>query len=183
MQQGKHNVTPVIQDQNRVGRERRNKEFWIRVIREFEASSLSMKDFCKEHGLALSTFCRQRQKLGFARKRSKTTMKELSKQAPRFLPVYVTSPETPLETTASNSPDTGESLFKEENSKKHSRGLPSKPVRQVDEGAPSNASSLACSGVTIHLNDTITLSIQQDFHEPTLQRLVEVLSSVGSTAC
>lgn len=46
------------------GKPRRSRAQWQRLMLDYEASGQSQQVFCREHGLALSTFARWRQILG-----------------------------------------------------------------------------------------------------------------------
>ena len=45
-------------------RTRRTESQWTRILREFEASRLDSREFCRREGLALSSFQRWRRQLG-----------------------------------------------------------------------------------------------------------------------
>lgn len=83
--------------QKKASHKRRGKSFWIKAVNDFEGSSLSMQDFCAERGFAISTFHGWRRRLSATKTLPQEFPKAVSKPQPQFLPVYVTSPETPLE--------------------------------------------------------------------------------------
>ncbi len=76
---------------------RRGKSFWIKGVNDCEVSPLSVQIFCAERGLAVSTFHGWRRRLSAAKALPRKSPKVVSNPQPPFLPVYVTSPETPLE--------------------------------------------------------------------------------------
>ena len=146
--------------QKKQSHKRRGKNFWIKAVNDFEGSSLSMQDFCAERGLAISTFHGWRRRLSATKPRSQKSSKSVSK--PHFLPVYVTSPETPLE-----------------NSKQPKRLL---DPQTLSENSLAHLTELS-SGLSIHLNEGLSISIDKEFHEPTLQRLVQLFSPKGLEVC
>jgi len=46
------------------GRVRRSKKQWTEILRQFESSELSSRDFCRREGLALASFQRWRRRIG-----------------------------------------------------------------------------------------------------------------------
>jgi len=145
---------------------RRGKNFWIRAVSDFEKSRVSLQDFCAERGLAVSTFHAWRRRLSATKVRSQKPMKAASKPQLQFLPVYVTPPETPLDKL--NQPD---------------RRLRPQPFsKKCTENSSDHFSELS-SGLSIHLNEGLSISIDKNFHEPTLERLVDLFSPKGLEAC
>ena len=135
---------------------RRGQCFWRKVIKEFNESPLSLKDFCSERTLAVSTFQGWRRRLSSAKALTQKPRQEKERSQSHFLPVYVTSPErAPQEGKASLSSVLGSST----------RSLPNS------------------SGLVLFLNEDLKLSIDEGFHEPTLQRLVQLFSSKGAELC
>jgi len=57
---------------------RHPKSFWKKVLRDFETSTLSPRDFCNQNNLALSTFS------GWQRR-----LREVTEPKPSFIPVTV----------------------------------------------------------------------------------------------
>ena len=45
-------------------RKRRTKSDWTKILRRFESSDLTVREFCRREGLALSSFQRWRSRLG-----------------------------------------------------------------------------------------------------------------------
>lgn len=145
---------------------RRGKSFWIKAVSDFEGGALSMQDFCAERGLAVSTFHAWRRRLSATKETSQNVVKEAFKPSPKFLPVYVTSPEAPLDKP--RQPDI--SL------------LPQPPSTDHPEGSLEPLSD-SSSGLTLCLNGNLKISIDRDFHGATLQRLMNHLASQGLQAC
>jgi len=55
---------------------------------------------------------------------------------------------------------------------------------EPNQQASSAEESQGCdSGLVIHLNDSIKIFIDRDFHGPTLQRLVQICSPTGPETC
>lgn len=135
---------------------RRGQSFWRKVIKEFDESPLSLKDFCSERTLAVSTFQGWRRRLSSAKELTQKPQQKKERSQSHFLPVYVTSPE--------RAPQEGKTSL--------SSVL----------GSPAS-SLLNSSGLVLFLNENLKLSIEKGFHEPTLQRLVQLFSSKGAELC
>ena len=145
---------------------RRGKSFWRRAVSDFEGSALSMQDFCAERGLAVSTFYAWRRRLSATKETSQKVVKEVLKPQPQFLPVYVTSPEAPL--VQPKQPD---------------GHLRPEPFSKKCTESSSDHFSKSSSGLNIHLNEGLSISIDKDFHGPTLQRLVNLFLPKESASC
>jgi hypothetical protein len=145
---------------------RRGKSFWIKTISDFEGGALSMQDFCAERGLAVSTFHAWRRRLSTAKSLPQEPAKAASITQPQFLPVYVTSPETPLDKT--RQPDVL---------------LGSQPPSTDHPKSSREPLSNSSSGLTLCLNGNLKISIDKDFHGATLQRLMNHLASQGLETC
>ena len=136
---------------------RRGKRFWIKILGEFEQSPLSMQDFCAQRGLAISTFHGWRRRLPASEEASQKVVTEASKPQPQFLPVYMTSPETPLE-----------------KNKQTKRLLDPQTLRNKGRKNSLDYLSESSSGLRLHFNEGLKISIDKNFHEPTLERLVDL---------
>ena len=145
---------------------RRGKSFWIKTLSDFEHSPLSLQDFCGERGLAVSTFHGWRRRLPTAKETSQKVVKEVSKPHPKFLPVYVTSSETPSK-----------------NLEQTDRILDPQPLGNKRRENSLGHLSESSSGLTIHLNGSLKVFIDRDFHGPTLQRLLQLFSSESLSTC
>jgi hypothetical protein len=145
---------------------RRGKSFWIKAVSDFEGGALSMQDFCAERGLAVSTFHAWRRRLSAAKETSQKVVKEAFKPSPKFLPVYVASPETSLD-----KPKQPDVL------------LGSQPLSRKCTENSLDCLSKSSSGLTLCLNGNLKISIDKDFHGATLQRLMNHLASQGLAAC
>ena len=145
---------------------RRGKSFWIKAVHDCEVSPLSVRDFCVERGLAVSTFHGWRRRLSAAKALPRKSPKAVSKPQSHFLPVYVTSPETPLE-----------------KNKQTKRLLDPQPLRNKGRESSLDFLSKSSSGLTLCLNGNLKISIDKDFHGATLQRLMNHLASQGLEAC
>jgi hypothetical protein len=145
---------------------RRGKSFWIKAVNDCEVSPLSVQDFCAERGLAVSTFHGWRRRLSAAKALPRKSPRAVSKPQSHFLPVYVTSPETPLE-----------------KNKQPKRLLDPQPLRNKVRENSLDYLSESSSGLNLHFNEGLKISIDKEFHEPTLQRLVQLFSSKESAPC
>jgi len=145
---------------------RRGKSFWIRAVSDFEGGALSMQDFCADRGLAVSTFHAWRRRLSATKETSQNVVKEAFKPRPKFLPVYVTSSETPAE----NPTQPDKLLRSQPLSKKH----PESSLKHLSDSS---------SGLSIYFNEDLSIRIDKEFHEPTLQRLVQIFSSKEPATC
>ena len=144
---------------------RRGKSFWIKAVKDCEVSPLSVQNFCAERGLAVSTFHGWRRRLS-AKALHRKSPKAVSKPQPQFLPVYVTSPETPLE-----------------KNKQTKRLLDPQPLRNKGRKNSLDYLSESSSGLSLHFNEGLKINIDKNFHEPTLERLVDLFSPKGLEAC
>ena len=145
---------------------RRGKIFWIKAVSDFKGGALSMQDFCADRGLAVSTFHAWRRRLSATKETSQNVVKEAFKPRPKFLPVYVTSPEAPLDKL--RQPDI--SLLPQPPSTEHSESF-LEPL------------SDASSGLSIYLNGGLKIAIDKEFHDATLQRLIRICSATGLETC
>lgn len=145
---------------------RRGKSFWIKAVNDFEGSPLSLQEFCAERGLAVSTFHGWRRRLSAGKVPNQKIAKAASKPQPQFLPVYVTSSETPAENPTQ--PD---------------RLLRSQPLSKKDTENSLDYFSEPSSGLSIQLNEGLKISIDKDFHGATLQRLLQLFSSGKLSTC
>lgn len=135
---------------------RRGRLFWSKAIKEFEESPLSLKDFCAERTLAVSTFHGWHRRLFPDKSLTQNSQRKQIQNQRQFLPVCVTSPE-----------------------------IPSQEVKNsVSSVLESPVSSLPnSSGLALFLNEHLKVSIDRDFHGPTLQRLVQICSPTGPETC
>ena len=137
----------------RVVRRNYSQIFKREKVQAFSESSLSLKDFCAQHKLSYSTFHRWRQDF------SDVSTLGISKKAKQGIPV-LPSQEAPQFVSVLASP-----LEKElsPESLPPSKELPQKSVVPF----------------LLHLGTGLQLSIPDDFHARTLQRIVQTLCSDG----
>jgi hypothetical protein len=147
-------------------RKRRGKSFWIKAVSDFEQSPLSMQDFCAERGLAVSTFHAWRRRLSSPKALSQKPAKAVSKPKPHFLPIYVTSPEKPLDKP--RQPDISLRL--------------QPPSTEPPESSLESLSD-SSSGLSIYLNGGLKIAIDKEFHDATLHRLIRICSATGLETC
>lgn len=147
-------------------RKRRGKSFWIKAVSDFEGGALSMQDFCAERGLAVSTFHAWRRRLSATKETSQKPATAVSKPKPHFLPIYVSSPETPLDKPR----QPGISLLPQPPSTEH----PESSLKPLSDSS---------SGLSIYLNGGLKIAIDKEFHGATLQRLIRVCSATGLETC
>jgi hypothetical protein len=145
---------------------RRGKSFWIKAVNDFEGSPLSLQEFCAERGLAVSTFHGWRRRLSAGKVPNQKTAKAAPKPQPQFLPVYVTSSETPAE-----------------NPKQADIRLRPQPVSKKHPESSLKHLSGSSSGLSIYLNGGLKINIDRDFHGATLQRLLQLFSSGKLSTC
>ena len=119
---------------------RRGQDFWLTAIKEFDKSSLSLVEFCRDRGLAVSTFHSWRRRLRSdgifsqrASQKNSKTSQESSRQTHSFLPVYVT--ESTLNPTPH--PHSEEPLIRESVEKK------------------GDIRSFGSSGLSLHFSDIV----------------------------
>ena len=136
---------------------RRGKSFWIKAVNDFEGSPLSLQDFCAERGLAVWTFHGWRRRLSAGKAPNQNTAQSASKPHPKFLAVYVTSPETPSK-----------------NLEQTERLLDPQPLRNKCRENSLDYFSELSSGLSIYFNEALSIRIDKSFHEPTLERLVDL---------
>ena len=156
----------------KVKQKRNPRSRWESALKEFETSSLSVKDFCAHNNLSVFSFYKWRQVF----KREETSPSE----RPHFIPLQLEPLEISLQQKAEEdqySPEifTDKELPSVENDTLLTEQRPtSKPVPARDS---------CSSGLSLHVNKDLKISIDKRFHEPTLKRLVGLLSSQGAEIC
>ena len=158
--------TRLCSAQKKAPHRRRGKSFWVKAFSDFEQSPLSLQDFCAERGLAVSTFHGWRRRLSAGKVPNQKTAKAASKPQPQFLPVYVTSAETPVE----NPKQADIRLRPQPVSKKH----PESSLKHLSDSS---------SGLSIYLNGNLKIAIDKEFHDATLHRLIRICSATGLETC
>ena len=134
----------------------RSESFWRGVVVEYEASSLGVKDFCGSRGLAQSTFHKWRLRLSPPTASPQKIQAKSAVNNSQFLPIYLATRATPPQQLAAAEPN--------------------------DFRAPINTAAES-SGLIVHVAENLSIVIAKDFHAPTLQRLVQILSSKAPSPC
>lgn len=152
MTNDKSSFLPRRQVMAKASKKRTPRSFWLKTLKDFSESGLSVQKFCHLKNLSPSSFYTWRKLL-------RNENGEESTASTTFIPLEVMA--------ADNS------------------RVPSKkdPQNQQVPFFPVMEKAKQDTGLSLHLNNGLKISIDQKFHEPTLQRLVHLFSSGNISTC
>ena len=165
----KESVAILSSSKVKKSHKRRGKRFWLKIINEFEGNPLSLHAFCFERGLAVSTFYGWCRRLNLTKLPPEEPQRKTVKLLPKFLPIYVKSPETVSQDLKTP--------------KETKEAVPSQILTEEKVIKSSDLCLATSSGLSLQLNNGLKITIDKDFHGPTLQRLVHIFSSEIFSPC
>lgn len=153
--------------------------WWKKALNEFEKSNLTAKAFCTQNNLPESSFYKWR-KIFKSEEEIPLTHRS------HFIPLQLEPLDTSSQQKAKDglhSPESfiGQGYIPSENSSFFSNTILS--AEQTSSLEPEQVNNIASSGLSLFLNESLKVSIDKEFHEPTLLRLVQLFTPKRPLTC